>query len=184
MSFYFLDLTSICTDYGASLNINICFLFAYMPEYLSQQDRPTEKVRCPVHGFIQYSKNERAVIDNPFFRRLKGIKQLALTHYVYPGAMHSRFEHSLGVMQMATRAFDALAIKHENKIVAELSKLTELHEKTLARGRQIVRLLALLHDVGHPAFSHAAESALPLPIKSHEDLSTFVIQNLMSPLLE
>jgi HD superfamily phosphohydrolase len=124
-----------------------------MPEYMSTADRPTEKIRCPVHGFIHYSKNERAFIDHAAFRRLKSIRQLALTCYVYPGAMHSRFEHSLGVMEMATRAFDSLATKHEPKMLRELSAIPELQENTLARSRQVVRLLALLHDIGHPPIS-------------------------------
>jgi uncharacterized protein len=152
-----------------------------MANYLSSADRPSEKVRCPVHGFIHYSKNERAFVDHPAFRRLRNVKQLALTCYVYPGAMHSRFEHSLGVMEMATRAFDALVVKHEQKIAEELSKLPELQEDVLGRGRQVVRMLALLHDIGHPAFSHAAESALPL--KDHEAVSIHVIKNLLGPML-
>jgi len=155
-----------------------------MANYLSNADRPTEKIRCPVHGFIHYSKNERFFIDHPTFRRLRNVRQLALTCYVYPGAMHSRFEHSLGVMQMATRAFDALAIKHEDKIAGELSKLPELQNDVLARGRQVVRMLALLHDVGHPAFSHAAESALPSPLKGHEQVSIHVIKNVLGPALD
>jgi HD superfamily phosphohydrolase len=153
-----------------------------MTEYLSEDDRPTERIRCPVHGFIHYSKNERAFIDHPAFRRLKGVKQLALTFYVYPGAMHSRFEHSLGVMEMATRAFDALALKHGKKIAVELAKLPELQENVLARGRQVVRMLALLHDIGHPAFSHAAESVLPL--KDHEQVSIHVIGTILGPMLD
>ncbi len=153
-----------------------------MPSFLSTRDYPTEKVRCPVHGFIHYSKNERLFIDHPVFRRLKHVKQLALTFYVYPGAMHSRFEHSLGVMEMATRAFDALALKHEARIAEELSTIPELNIDPIVRGRQVVRMLALLHDVGHPAFSHAAESALPL--KDHEAVSVYIIQNVLAPLLE
>jgi HD superfamily phosphohydrolase len=158
------------------------FLFADMPEYLTDKDRPTEKVRCPVHGFIHYSKNERVFIDHPAFRRLKSIRQLALTCYVYPGAMHSRFEHSLGVMEMATRAFDSLANKHKPKILRELSAIPSLQEQTLERSRQIVRLLALLHDIGHPAFSHAAESVLPL--QDHEAVSVHVIGHILGPMLD
>jgi HD superfamily phosphohydrolase len=153
-----------------------------MPDYLSENDKPTEKIRCPVHGFIHYSKNERAFLDHSTFRRLKNVKQLALTYYVYPGAMHSRFEHSLGVMEMATRAFDALVAKHEKKITEELSRLHELQNQVLARSRQVVRMLALLHDIGHPAFSHAAESALPL--KDHEEVSIFIIKNVLGHLLD
>jgi HD superfamily phosphohydrolase len=155
-----------------------------MANYLSNADRPTEKIRCPVHGFIHYSKNERAFIDHPTFRRLRNVKQLALTCYVYPGAMHSRFEHSLGVMEMATRAFDALMTKHEDKIAMELSKLPELQSDVLTRGRQVVRMLALLHDIGHPAFSHAAESALPPPLEGHEQVSIYAIKNVLGPMLD
>lgn len=153
-----------------------------MANYLSNADRPTEKIRCPVHGFIHYSKNERAFIDHPTFRRLRNVRQLALTCYVYPGAMHSRFEHSLGVMEMATRAFDALATKHEKTIAGELSKLPELQDDVLVRGRQVVRMLAMLHDIGHPAFSHAAESVLPL--KDHEEVSIYVIKKVLGPMLD
>jgi hypothetical protein len=85
-------------------------------------------------------------------------------------------------MEMATRAFDALTAKHEEKIANELSKLPELQTDVLARGREVVRMLALLHDIGHPAFSHAAESALPL--KDHEEVSIHVIKNVLGPLLD
>jgi HD superfamily phosphohydrolase len=148
-----------------------------MTEYLSTADEPTNKVRCPVHGFIHYSANERSFIDHPAFRRLRNVKQLALTCYVYPGAMHSRFEHSLGVMEMATRAFDALSTKHPKEISDELAKLPELQDRPLIKGRQVVRMLALLHDIGHPAFSHAAEAALP--VRDHEQVSIYVIQDIL-----
>jgi HD superfamily phosphohydrolase len=163
------------------VEFKIRFFFAYMAHYLSTADQPTNKIRCPVHGFIHYSVNERAFIDHPTFRRLRNVKQLALTCYVYPGAMHSRFEHSLGVMEMATRAFDALSAKHGQKIAGELGRLPELQNDPLVRGRQVVRMLALLHDIGHPAFSHAAESALPL--KDHEAVSVHVIQNVFGQML-
>ena len=61
------------------------------------------KVRCPVHGFIGLTELEREIIDNKAFQRLRRIKQLAWTDYVYPGASHSRFEHSLGVMHLASK---------------------------------------------------------------------------------
>lgn len=56
---------------------NIRFLFAFMADYLSTDDEPTNKIRCPVHGFIHYSVNERSFIDHPVFRRLRSVKQLA-----------------------------------------------------------------------------------------------------------
>jgi HD superfamily phosphohydrolase len=130
-----------------------------------------------VHGFIHYSANERSIIDHPAFQRLRNIRQLALCLYVYPGAAHTRFEHSLGVMEMATRAFENLALKDGGQIVSELSDIPELKDKTLAKARQILRLVALLHDVGHPAFSHATESAVPGG--NHEDVSIYVIHDVL-----
>ena len=102
-----------------------------------------------------------------------------MTYLVYPGAMHSRFEHSLGVMELATQAFDLLALKHREKLVEELKQVPELSEGTLARARQTVRLMALLHDVGHPAFSHAAESTIPGG--DHEKLSVHIIESVVGP---
>jgi uncharacterized protein len=134
-------------------------------------------VRCPVHGFIHYSRNEREVIDDRTFQRLRNIRQLALSHYLYPGATHSRFEHSLGVMEMATRALDSIGVKHKNLIVGELSQIRELRQQTWQRARQTLRLFALLHDVGHPAFSHAAEEVIPGG--NHEDVSRYVVDKIL-----
>lgn len=61
-----------------------------------------------VHGFIPINDWERDIVNHPAFQRLRRIRQLAWTDYVYPGAMHTRFEHSLGVMHLATRLYDAV----------------------------------------------------------------------------
>ncbi len=61
--------------------------------------------RCPVHGFIVVDEWEKQILAHPACQRLR---QLAWTDYLYPGAMHTRFEHSLGVMHVATRLYDAL----------------------------------------------------------------------------
>ncbi|GAB6171206.1 hypothetical protein JCM15765_06840 [Paradesulfitobacterium aromaticivorans] len=66
------------------------------------------RVRDSIHGFIHFSERERKLIDTPEFQRLRRIKQLAFINYVYPGAMHTRFEHSFGVMELASRAFDQI----------------------------------------------------------------------------
>lgn len=80
-------------------------------QFLTTQDEPQHRVRCPIHGFIHFSENERYVLDHLLFRRLRYLRQLALTEFVYPGATHTRFEHSLGVMEVGTQAFDSLAAK-------------------------------------------------------------------------
>ena len=128
------------------------------PCYLGEMHHPTRRLRCPVHGFIRFSNAERRIIDHPLFRRLRYIRQLALTELIYPGATHTRFEHSLGVMEMATRMFDRLAAEQGAVMEEVFGEVDELQERTLAKARQICRLAGLLHDTGHSCFSHAAES--------------------------
>src|ERR1700719_4437285 len=130
------------------------------PKYLTHNDEPRYRIRCPVHGFIRFSENERKIIDHWIFRRLRHIRQLALTDMVYPGATHTRFEHSLGVMELATQAFDHLAAKRGALLEDRLKKVAGFEQKPLAIVRQAVRMAGLLHDVGHVCFSHAAETVI------------------------
>jgi len=143
------------------------------PEYLSENDHPTDRVRCPIHGFIRYSVNERRIIDSTFFSRLRFIRQLGLTEYAYPGANHTRFEHSLGVMEMATAMFDSLAAKKGGMMAGELGQVEWYADEPLRKARQVVRLAALLHDTGHAPFSHAAEKVFHK--EGHETLSIKVV---------
>lgn len=147
------------------------------------ENKPTQEVRCPVHGFIRYSANERKVIDHWAFQRLRHVRQLAMEYLVYPGAVHTRFEHSLGVMELATRSFDRLMWQHHDAIKDDLRQVPELSEDTIPKARQLVRLMALLHDVGHPAFAHAGEKGIP-DKKNHEDVSIHVISVIMGELLD
>ncbi len=147
-----------------------------LPDYLGDSHEPAHRVRCAVHGFIRYSNAERKIIDNPLFRRLRYIRQLALTELIYPGATHTRFEHSLGVMEMATRIFDRLASRRGGDMEETFKTIPEMSENTMARARQICRLAGLLHDVGHCCFSHAAEKVLQND-EGHEQLSVRVISH-------
>ncbi len=107
--------------------------------------RPHE-MRDPIHGFIKLSKTEKRLIDTKVFQRLRRIRQLAMTFLVYPGAMHTRFDHSIGVMHVAGRI---------------CTKLQELNSpRVCSRDIDHVRLAALLHDVGHGPFSHVSEHLL------------------------
>jgi HD superfamily phosphohydrolase len=117
----------------------------------------TYEIRCPVHGFILLNDWERQIIAEPAFQRLRRIRQLAWTDQIYPGAMHNRFEHSLGVMQTATLLFDAIVRNSKQVLADELG----YSEPGFGRNRQMVRLAALLHDVGHSPFSHASEELFP-----------------------
>lgn len=128
------------------------------------------EIRDPVHGFVVYDDFERELIDSHPFQRLRRIKQLATTHLVYPGAVHTRFEHSLGVMHLATEVFDELVHKHWDSVERVLG-LTDRDE--LGRLRRVLRLAALLHDIGHAPFSHGPEELLP---GGHEAVTVRVIE--------
>jgi HD superfamily phosphohydrolase len=127
------------------------------PEFLTRDDIPLHLIRCPIHGFIHFSDNERCIINHPLFQRLRYIRQLALTEYIFPGATHTRFEHSLGVMELATRYFDSLNSKKHSLLKPKFAEAPFYKDRPLARARQYLRLAGLLHDIGHVAFSHAAE---------------------------
>ncbi|MDR3243646.1 MAG: HD domain-containing protein [Elusimicrobiota bacterium] len=127
-----------------------------------------EKIRDPIYGFIFLTKEECKLIDLPIFQRLRRIHQLALTKYVYPSAEHSRFVHSLGVMQAATMIFIEIFKNNE--------KAFEKDETEILTDLKILRFAALLHDIGHLPFSHAAEKLL-LSGGKHEDLSKYIIDN-------
>ncbi|HHY53681.1 MAG TPA: HD domain-containing protein [Clostridiales bacterium] len=135
------------------------------------------RVRDSVHGFIHFSDVEKEIINLPEFQRLRNIKQLAFTYYVYPGAMHSRFEHSLGVMELATRAVLYLLRDNHDYIAESLQKIG----RSIQQAVDCLRLAALLHDIGHLPFSHGAESVLPTG-KKHEDVSIAIIQSLRDKL--
>lgn len=117
------------------------------------------EVRDPVHTFVHLDVVERAAMDSEPLQRLRHIHQLALSMLVYPGATHRRFEHSLGVMEIAGRIYDVATRPDKlsdlvRDIVPERGSLED------AVSRSLVRLAALCHDVGHLPFSHAAEEDL------------------------
>lgn len=120
-------------------------------------------INDPVYGFISIpSELVYDVISHPYFQRLRYIKQLGMTHLVYPGALHTRFHHALGVMHLMSLAIEILRSKG-HPITAE-----EEEAATLA---------ILLHDIGHGPFSHALEHSLVTGIK-HEDISARLMQEL------
>ena len=126
--------------------------------------------RDPVHGFIEVSEDERKIIDSTPFQRLRNIRQLATTYLVYHGAEHTRFGHSLGVMHLVTRAFDSVVSK--NPLL--FSKDEKENENKVAWYRQILRLIALTHDLGHSPFSHSGEELFPNGLK-HEDYTKKIL---------
>ncbi len=141
-------------------------------------------IRCPIHGFIGLNDWEREIISQPPFQRLRRIRQLAWTDQVYPGAMHTRFEHSLGVMHTATMLFDAIGRNAPAVLSAELAYT----EAGLQRHRQLVRFAALLHDIGHSPFSHASEELFPEDEEgtrfSHEQYSAAIVRTHLRDAIE
>lgn len=109
------------------------------------------EIKDPVHGTITLTDAETKVIDSRAFQRLRLIKQLGFSEFSFPGATHSRYIHSLGVCHVAGMAFDAIFKNH-----------TFSSPSVRARFRQVLRLAAMLHDIGHGPLSHASEEVMPL----------------------
>lgn len=143
------------------------------------------RIRDNLHGSIDISELEDVVLSHPYIQRLRRIKQLAFLHYVFPCATHTRFEHSLGVMHLAGVAWSKLYTNQKRlaqqlerygsreqikqlentptdnhgKIGPSLGLIDELFSSDYLL--QTIRLAALMHDLGHPPFSHSGERFLP-----------------------
>ena len=131
-----------------------------------------QEIRDPIHNFVRLSADEIEAINSPPFQRLRNIHQLALTYLIYPGATHRRFEHSLGVMELAGRVFDVLTAEGNRHPSIDFPD-----RDTLIAWRKVVRLAALFHDLGHLPFSHAAEAQLLPDGKHHEWLTVAVLRS-------
>lgn len=124
------------------------------------------RIRDPIYGYIRLTDAELKIVDTPMFQHLRRIGQLALTKYVYPTAEHSRFVHSLGVLQAATIIFTEI-----------LRSNPELEPDDVVKDLKTLRFAALLHDIGHLPFSHAAEKFFLEEGFAHEHVGKYIIQN-------
>lgn len=148
---------------------------------------PTTKSRVifdPIYGFIKLTPMEWEIIHSPFYQRLRWIKQLGFSFYVFPGAEHSRFGHSIGVMFNAHKILEScgLAVSEKELMDPKSSSKDAVFHKSL-------RLGALLHDLGTFCFSHTTETAYisfgetqksrnGKTLKDdHENLGSFIIKN-------
>lgn len=119
-------------------------------------------IRDSVYGDINLNDFEVKIMDMPQFQRLRRIKQLGLISLIYPGATHTRFEHSIGTMNLGSKLAEELELKKDEI--------------------ELIRTSALLHDIGHGPFSHVSEGVLSVP---HEELTKFVVtKTSMKDLLE
>jgi uncharacterized protein len=134
------------------------------------------EIRDPIHVFVHLDSEERRVVNSRPFQRLRYIHQLAMTYLVYPGATHTRFEHSLGVMELASRVFDVLMT--DANIHGEIVRQVLPGPDALRYWRRVLRMAALCHDLGHLPFSHAAEKELLPTGSTHE---TFTVNFITSP---
>ncbi len=115
-----------------------------------------KEILDPLYGFIELEPKELLILDSLELQRLRYIRQLGLTYLVFPSAQHTRFEHALGVFHLSGKLLD---------------KLKTVRDR---RQREIVKIGGLLHDVGHPPFSHTTEVLLP-ESKNHEDFTANII---------
>lgn len=134
------------------------------------------EVRDPVHVFIHFDDAERAVIESRPLQRLRDVHQLALSYLVYPGASHKRFEHSLGVMEVAGRIFEVVT-RPEKISDAVRDVIPEYGGSEYKYWQGVLRIAALCHDLGHLPFSHAAEEALLPKGWDHERLTREIIHS-------
>jgi HD superfamily phosphohydrolase len=119
------------------------------------------EIKDPVHGYVYITEAEKEIIDSYPLQRLRRLRQLAGSEYVYPGANHTRFEHCIGVMYLAGKV-----VENPN-----ISRVVSDGEFDMAR------VAGLMHDVGHGPFSHVFEQLLIKDLeKTHEDLTSWIIE--------
>ncbi|MBN1959421.1 MAG: HD domain-containing protein [Deltaproteobacteria bacterium] len=134
------------------------------------------EIRDPIHGFIKLDSDERRVLDSRPLQRLRHIHQLALTYFIYPGATHTRFEHSLGVMEVASRIYDVVTARNNLQACRRAADIFG-SDFDLEYWRRVLRMAALCHDIGHLPFSHAAEKELLPQGWDHEKITIDFIQS-------
>ncbi len=119
------------------------------------------EIKDPVHGYVYITEAEKNLIDTYPMQRLRRLRQLAGSEYVYPGANHTRFEHCIGVMYLAGKVL-------ENPNISRVVNDEEVN---------VCRVSTLLHDVGHGPFSHVFEQLLIKDLeKTHEDITSWIIE--------
>lgn len=146
---------------------DMCFSWKDETGYpLLPDERPISTVRDSLYDLIPLGTREEKLIGTAEFLRLQRIKQLGFVYRIWPGATHTRYEHSLGCYHLAVRALRSLLQQEEEG---------GLYGISIGSVRTLV-VSALLHDIGHYPFSHTIEE-LGSPIIPHEQVGRFIIEN-------
>lgn len=127
-------------------------------------DRRRTVVRDPVHGDIHLSREELRILDTAQMQRLRGVRQLGTAYLVFPGAQHTRFEHSLGTMHLTSRLIEAV---ERNRVLAPVERIGIADDEA-----RILRAAALVHDVTHIPFGHNIEDQSGL-LERHDSPQRF-----------
>jgi len=139
---------------------------------VSNKDNKDLSIRDPIYGMITFDGNSvaRKLIDTKEFQRLRRIKQLGFADYVYPGATHTRFSHSLGVAWLVNMAVKKLFQQKDNGITLSMFTGYKSEEQVI----DTMTCAGLLHDIGHGPFSHSTEERLQL---DHEERAKSIIES-------
>src|SRR6266702_4994087 len=133
---------------------------------LLPDEQPVTTVRDSLYDLIPLGPREEKLISTPAFLRLQQVKQLGFVYRIWPGATHTRYEHSLGCYHLAVRALRALLQRGEDGGLVGIS----------ISSVQTLVVAAFLHDIGHYPFSHTIEE-LGYPIILHEQVGRSIIEN-------
>ena len=140
-----MDGVNVLDDFQSKVNN---FVEQSLSGYNPQKHAKEKSIRDAVWGTLRFYPWEVAVIDSPLIQRLRDIKQTGLAYLVYPTANHTRFDHTLGVVGVASKIVQCINDKHPRKITPTIN-----HDDHMR-----IRLSALLHDIGHSCLSHVSEN--------------------------
>lgn len=121
-----------------------------------------QELFLPIHNYVKLFPEEVAIINLPIFQRLRRCRQLGFAHFLFPGATHTRFEHSIGTLHVAQRMVDAVNDRHASEQNGGNAGANGNHQTCLIDEptQRLIRLAALLHDIGHIPFGHTFEDEL------------------------
>jgi HD superfamily phosphohydrolase len=140
-------------------------LLAVWSSFLSAPTNPYQSrkiIHDPIWGTARYEPWEAALLDLPLFQRLRGLKQTGFAHFTYPAAEHSRFQHTLGVVHAAGKIFGSILERRTEDGLSKRAKAkgfgkNPILNESSTRYRHLIRLAALVHDLGHSFYSHTSE---------------------------